>query len=118
MMLFSSFALVLFLSQVAAQPPTAPPPDAAAPSTTQARYQIGSDDQLRITVFDADNLTGTYRVDGDGFITFPLLGRVQAGGKTVADFQDQLRSALANGYIRDPQVRVDVEEYKSQSVFV
>ena len=117
-MLFSSFALVLFLSQVAAQPPTAPPPDAAAPSTTQARYQIGSDDQLRITVFDADNLTGTYRVDGDGFITFPLLGRVQAGGKTVADFQDQLRSALANGYIRDPQVRVDVEEYKSQSVFV
>ena len=117
MMLFSSVALIVFLSQAAAQPPKAPPPDAAAP-TAQARYQIGSDDQLRITVFDADNLTGTYRVDGDGFITFPLLGRVQAGGKTVGDFQDQLRSALANGYIRDPQVRVDVEEYKSQSVFV
>jgi polysaccharide biosynthesis/export protein len=116
--------------QAASQPPpeaaTPPPPEAATPPApgaamppgTQARYQIGPDDTLRVTVFEADNLTGTYRVDTDGFVTFPLLGRIPAGGLTVGAFQDKLRTALANGYIRNPQVRVEVEEYKSQSVFV
>ena len=95
-----------------------PPPEGATQPSPRTRYQIGANDTLRVTVFDADNLTGTYRVDTDGFITFPLLGRIQAAGLTVGVFQDRLHTGLANGYIRDPQVRVDVEEYKSQSVFV
>jgi len=85
---------------------------------TQARYLIGPEDQLKITVYEADELSGAYRVDADGLITFPLLGRIAVGGMTLAECQDKLRSLLAAGYIRNPQVRVDVEEYKSQSIFV
>jgi polysaccharide export outer membrane protein len=103
----------------AAQPPAAQPPAAdAAAQTAQPNYQIGPQDELRITVYEADGLTGVYRVDDDGFITFPLLGRITVGGTTLASTQDQIRKLLMNGYIRNPQVRVDVQEYKSQSIFV
>jgi polysaccharide export outer membrane protein len=88
-----------------------------APSV-QPNYQVGPQDELRITVFEADGLTGVYRVDDEGFITFPLLGRISVGGATLGAAQEKLRTMLMNGYIRNPQVRVDVQEYKSQSVFV
>jgi polysaccharide export outer membrane protein len=99
----------------------APSPQVAAAATQTAppaKYLIGAQDQLKISVYDADELTGTYRVDADGFITFPLLNRIAVAGLTLAEFQDRLRSMLASGYIRNPQVRVDIEEYKSQSVYV
>lgn len=91
-------------------PPQAPP--------AQPNYQIGPQDELKITVYDADGLTGVYRVGDDGFISFPLLGRVSVGGTTLAATQERVRAMLMNGYIRDPQVRVDIHEYKSQSIFV
>jgi polysaccharide biosynthesis/export protein len=116
--------LSLFLLQTngaaGAQPPQPPPPKPVEAVVTQVQpnYQIGAQDELRITVFDADGLTGVYRVDADGFITFPLLGRIPVGGMTLGATQEKVRQMLMNGYIRDPQVRVDVQEYKSQSVFV
>jgi polysaccharide export outer membrane protein len=101
------------------QAPQAPPkPGETAVTVVQPNYQIGAQDELRVTVFDADGLTGVYRVDDEGFITFPLLGRIQVGGTTLGATQDKIRQLLMNGYIRNPQVRVDVQEYKSQSVFV
>ena len=92
------------------------PSPAAQPSPPN--YQIGPQDELRITVFDADGLTGVYRVGDDGFISFPLLGRISVGGMTLTETQERVRDMLKNGYIRDPQVRVDIQEYKSQSIFV
>jgi polysaccharide biosynthesis/export protein len=123
---------LLFALAVAAQSAQTPAPKIQAPTTKapprpseaaiqnppQDRYQIGAQDQLKITVYDADELSGTYRVDADGYITFPLLNRIPAAGMTLADFQDRLRSMLSPAYIRNPQVRVEVEEYKSQSIFV
>src|SRR5262249_1941433 len=54
----------------------------------------------------------------DGFITFPMINRVAASGITPAELQDRIRAMLAAGYIKNPQVRVEVEGYKSQSVIV
>lgn len=111
---------LLFSLMVAVQVPAAPQSRPAAPDANQAqaKYQVGAQDQLRVTVFDAEELNGTYRVDADGFITFPLLGRIEVGGLTIAECQEKLRSMLAAGYIRNPQLRIDMDEYKSQSVFV
>lgn len=92
------------------EPPTPPP---AAPN-----YQIGPQDALKITVFEADGLNGEYRVDNDGYISFALLGRVPVAGLTLQAVQEKLKTLLENGYIRNPQVRVDIQEYKSQSIFV
>jgi len=129
-------ALLFTLAAAAAPQTPTPPAPAGAPPAVQAPalpitvvqpampppaapdYQIGPQDALKITVYDADALNGDYRVDNDGFISFALLGRVAVGGLTLQEVQERLRAQLANGYIRDPQVRVDIQEYKSQSIFV
>jgi polysaccharide export outer membrane protein len=98
--------------------PTPAQPPGQPPGAQQPNYQIGPQDELRVTVFDAEGLTGIYRVGDDGFISFPLLGRISVSGTSLAATQERIRTLLMNGYIRDPQVRVDVQEYKSQSIFV
>lgn len=98
-------------SAVAAQQP-------AAVDGGQTTYQIGPQDQLRITVLDEPSLSQSYRVDADGSITMDYIGRVRASGFTPADLQARVREMLANGFLRNPQVRVEVESYKSQSVMV
>jgi len=94
------------------------PATIAAPPVVQPSYQIGPQDELKITVFDAEELTGSYRVDGDGFISFPLLGRILVGGTSLGETQEKLRMMLSKDYIKNPQIRVDVTEYKSQSIIV
>ncbi len=93
------------------------PADPSAPQTPRG-YIIGADDQLRITVFGEPDLTNSYRVGTDGFISFPLITRILAGGLSVGEFEERLKAALATGYLRNPQVRVEIDQYKSQSVFV
>jgi polysaccharide export outer membrane protein len=100
-----------------AQPPAAAAPDEGAPPQA-AGYVIGPQDVLQITVFDEPDLTNKYRVDADGYITFPLISRVPASGMTIGEFQNLLRKQLAAGYLKNPQVRVDVDQYKSQNVYV
>lgn len=95
----------------------APTPTSQAPANPNS-YKIGPQDQLKITVFDEPDLSTSYRVDADGFINFPLIGRVSASGATLAELQQRITSALANGYLRNPQVRIEVDQYKSQSVYV
>ncbi len=96
------------------------PPKADPKSDVNAAYVIGSEDVLNIYVFDEPDLNQStkYRVDADGMVTFALVGRVPAAGLTIRQFQDQLIAKLAEGYIRNPQLRVDVESYRSQNVYV
>jgi polysaccharide export outer membrane protein len=94
------------------------PSGATTTNTIVEEYVIGPGDSLAITVYDERELTNTYRVDDGGFISFPLIGRVAAAGSTVRDLQERLRSMLANGFLRNPQIRIDVDQYKSQSVIV
>lgn len=101
------------------QVPAADKPESAKPNQPPpAHYTLGPQDQLRITIFDEPDLTNVYRVDSDGFVSFPLINRVAASGLTVSEFQERIRAMLSNGYLRNPQVRVDVEAYKSQSIIV
>lgn len=98
----------------------APVPQAvAAPAgETQANYVVGPEDILAVTVFNEAQLSGRYRVENDGHFSYPFLGRVKAGGVTVAEVAATLRVRLADGYLRSPQVTVEVEQFRSQSVFV
>lgn len=89
-----------------------------ASAQTPADYVIGPQDVLTIQVFDQADLGGKYSVEADGTFTFPLIGRVKAGGLTLRTFEGELRSRLADGYFRNPQVSVAIEQYRSQRVFV
>jgi len=108
----------LLLTLIGWQQPAGTPPSAPIATREVSGYVIGPQDQLAITVYDEPNLTNRYRVDDGGFISFPLISRIAAAGLTITEFEDRLRATLANGYIRNPQVRVDVEQYRSRSVVV
>jgi polysaccharide export outer membrane protein len=83
-----------------------------------ADYVIGPQDVLLIQVFDQADLGGKYTVEADGTLGFPLIGRIKAGALTLRGFEDELKRRLADGYFRNPQVTVAVEQYRSQRVFV
>ena len=111
---------LLIAVTMAPEPASRQTPSAAGARQDAAvsQYVIGPQDLLKITVFDEPDLTNTYRVDPDGFITFPLINRISAGNLTIGEFQDRLRQMLENGYIKNPQVRVEVDQFKSQQVYV
>jgi len=79
---------------------------------------IGPQDNLSITVVDEPELTGKFRVENDGTFTFPYLNRVQAAGLSLEELQIRLATGLQAGFHRNPQVRVEVDQYKSRSVYV
>ncbi len=88
------------------------------PGSTNANYVVGPQDVLMVTVFNEPQLSGRFRIENDGQFNYPFLGRIQAGGATLAEIAGIVKSRLANGYLRDPQVTVDVEQFRSQNVFV
>jgi len=91
---------------------------AASSAQSAADYVIGPQDVLTIQVFDQADLGGKYTVETDGTFSFPLIGRVTAGGLTLRNFEGELKKKLADGYFRNPQVTVAIEQYRSQRVFV
>jgi polysaccharide biosynthesis/export protein len=91
---------------------------ATAVGGQQSAYVIGSQDVLTVSVYDQPELTGKFTVEADGSVTFPLVGRLQVGGLTLRETEERLRKTLADGYLKNPQVSVAIDEYKSQRVFV
>jgi len=73
---------------------------------------------LGITVWGQGDLSRDYGVDPDGFIPFPLIGRVKAAGSTPKELATQLTELLGKDYLVNPQVIVAVKEYLSQKVQV
>jgi polysaccharide export outer membrane protein len=87
----------------------------AAPARAQ-EYVIGARDVLKVTVWGQDDLSKEYPVDPDGFVSFPLIGRVKASGLTPTTFARDLGVRLEKDYLVNPQVLVSVKEYLSQKV--
>jgi polysaccharide export outer membrane protein len=122
------FALALLapLSGVAqAPPPAVKAPATAAPAAPgppalagQTDYQIGPSDILSVTVYGHPDLTQTLFVQPDGTFTFPLVGRVKGSDMTPAELEKKLVILLSKGFIRNPQVTVVVQEYRSKTVYV
>jgi polysaccharide biosynthesis/export protein len=90
--------------------PAVPPP--------AETYVIGAQDNLSVIVTDENDLTGKYRVDSDGTISMPYLQRVPVAGLTLAEAQSKITTLLKAGYLVNPQVRIDVDQFKARSVIV
>lgn len=75
-------------------------------------YRLDSGDRLRITVFEQDALTNSYTVDQAGHVTLPLVGSVPARGSTTQELAGAVAAALRRGYLRNPDVSVEVESYR------
>jgi polysaccharide biosynthesis/export protein len=97
-----------------------PPPQilSAEPNAEQAEYRIGPQDLLEISVFQVPDLGKTVKVNARGEIAMPLIGTVQAGGKTVAELETEIAGKLNAKYLQSADVSVFVKEANSQQVTV
>jgi protein involved in polysaccharide export with SLBB domain len=77
-------------------------------SSTADDYRLGPNDRTRITVFGQPNLTGEYTLDGNGVVAFPLIGNVNANGKSPSQLQQMITEKLDPDYLRNPSVSVEV----------
>ena len=95
---------------------------ADAPESTNKKnyiYTLSLADQIRVSVYQEDDLTSQTRIDARGRINLPLLGEVNVGGLTVAEAQKVIQEAYKTGrFLRNPQVTVNVIEYAPREVSI
>lgn len=90
-------------------------PDAVPPGVTP-HFVPG--DTFEVTVFEEEELSGEFQVQEDGSIDYPLVGRVKVTGLTQGEVQRKLEELLRDGYLVNPQVRVNVLERQNLEVSV
>ena len=106
------------------QKPRRPPPQALAASATPTvdalatkahddSFVIGNDDVLAINVWKEPDVSKSIPVRSDGKISLPLVGEVQAAGRTPLKLEQEIATRLKN-YIAEPEVTVIVQQINSQ----
>jgi len=88
------------------------PAPAAFHEAISQPYTLDAGDRVRVTVFDQVDLTNSYAVDQSGYISFPLVGAVPARGRTVQQMEGAIAAKLRQGFLRDPDVSVQVDQYR------
>lgn len=91
---------------------TAAPPRADLFDALAQPYTLDTGDRVRVIVFGQPELSNIYPLDASGRISMPLVGQVEARAVTTAELEARLRARLRNGFLRDPQVTVDVDTYR------
>lgn len=84
----------------------------AGPSALGASYRLGIGDKLKITVFGEESLSGATEVNAAGQVALPLAGDVPAQGKTLNQFRETVTKRLADGYLKQPKVTVEITNYR------
>ena len=89
---------------------------AHAQGTTEPSYIVGAEDILDVQVWDNKDLNQVVFVRPDGKTSLPLVGEIQAAGKTVQELQDYL-SAMYSKTVKGAAVTVIIREIKSRPVY-
>ncbi len=108
---FLTFCL-LALTGCATAPGSSDAPTINADAQAVSSYHIGVDDQLQVSVWHNPDLSVSVPVRPDGKITVPLIGDVDAGGKTPEEVAAEVKNKL-QAFVRDPQVAVILVELRS-----
>lgn len=130
--LFISFLLAIALSACAGRDPLQsssrltvvdtekglPAPDRADLVVNDRPSLIGPLDTIQVDVFNVPELSREMQVDASGRIAMPLIGTVDARGKTATELADALEAALRAHYIRNPDVTVNIKSSVSQVVTI
>jgi len=91
----------------------------AARSSQETDLPVGTGDLLEVSVFEVEELSKIrLRVPGRGVIALPLIGQIQATGRTTSELEDEIRARLQGKFMHDPQVSVFLQEHNSQRISV
>jgi polysaccharide export outer membrane protein len=88
-----------------------------APAAINDEYRVGPGDKLRIEVYKDPQLSQSVQVRPDGKITLPLVGDMEATGRTPIELRDTIAKSLKD-YINNPTVTVIVVEALASQIFV
>jgi polysaccharide biosynthesis/export protein len=91
---------------------------AAGAAGQQADYTVGPQDVLTVSVWNQADLSGKFTVGADGSISYPLLGAVRVAGLQPRAIEALLRTRLGDGFLKNPQVTVEVAQFLSKRIFV
>lgn len=92
----------------------APPQVTVSPGAAEAyrtSYILGIGDQLRVIVYGESDLSGVYQIDANGAISLPLIGTIQASGRTIQGLEKYIAEQY-NQYLRDPKVNLQITQYR------
>jgi polysaccharide export outer membrane protein len=87
-------------------------PLSAQESENGDSYRIDAGDRVYVTVFNHEDLSGEYVVDGEGRITMPLVGSLKVSGLTAEQIEDQLVGLYRPDYLVNPQISVVVRNFR------
>ncbi|MGH1418535.1 MAG: polysaccharide biosynthesis/export family protein [Hyphomicrobiaceae bacterium] len=76
-------------------------------------YRLGVGDKLKISVYGEEDLSGDFEINALGLVSMPLIGEVRAKGQSVARLRENIKSKLADGYLNNPRVAIEVLNYRS-----
>jgi polysaccharide export outer membrane protein len=103
-----------------AQTPSEPKPAAVSsqvPDVDLSTYRVGPEDVIEISVWREEALKKELLVRPDGGVSYPLIGEVQAAGKTVLEIREEVAKRLER-FIPEPAVSVAILKVGSQRVYV
>jgi polysaccharide export outer membrane protein len=98
-------SLLMLAACASSRAPTADP-------AFETPYVLDAGDKLRVVVFGQEGLSNSYAVDGAGRISMPLIGAVEARGKTTTELERAIATRLRAGYVREPHVAVEVDVHR------
>lgn len=94
-----------------------PPPTRADMFAANRPYLVGPFDKLKVDVFGVEDLQKEVQADASGRFSFPLIGVVEAAGKTPGELEDEIELRLAR-FVKAPQVNINLDETVSQVITV
>lgn len=117
------FCLAMLAASAAAGAQTGAPSSSAEQAATTtatatataepiADYKLGVADKVRVIVFNEETLSGEFTVSDSGTLSLPLIGDVKATGRTPREVIRDIEAKLADGYLREPRVSMDVLTYR------
>ena len=95
-----------------------PEPTRTDLSISQRPYLIGPFDKLSISVFGIPELSGEVQADASGRVSVPMIGTINAAGKTPTELADSIAEGLRGRFVRSPQVTVNLKDTVSQVITV
>lgn len=101
-------SLSLLLAACAGSLSSLPP----LPESETGPYTLGAGDRVLLQVFGQAELSREYLVSDSGTVTLPLIGSVEAAGRTLPAFEEEVAAKLRNGILVDPNVTAEIITYR------
>lgn len=108
--------LVLLVGCLRDDPPVTYP---SVVSLDESKLLLGPGDKLNLVIYyGSKSLTAAYTLDASGAMSVQFIGNVQAGGKTLEALREEIRTKLAEGFLKEPIVSLTLVELNSLTLSI